>query len=32
MDVVDKIGMLGDPATELPTTKVVIEKATVSES
>jgi cyclophilin family peptidyl-prolyl cis-trans isomerase len=32
MDVVDKIGMLGDPATERPTTKVVIEKATVSES
>ena len=32
MDIVDKIGMLGDPATELPTTKVVIEKATVSES
>jgi peptidyl-prolyl cis-trans isomerase B (cyclophilin B) len=32
MDVVDKIGKLGDPATELPTTKVVIEKATVSES
>ena len=32
MDVVEKIGMLGDPATELPTTKVVIEKATVSES
>lgn len=32
MDVVDKIGMLGDPATELPKTKVVIEKATVSGS
>ena len=32
MDVVDKIGMLGDPATELPTKNVVIEKATVSES
>ncbi|MGE5272667.1 MAG: peptidylprolyl isomerase [Verrucomicrobiota bacterium] len=32
MDVVDKIGELGDPATEQPTKRVVIEKATVSES
>jgi peptidyl-prolyl cis-trans isomerase B (cyclophilin B) len=32
MDVVEKIGKLGNPATELPTTRVVIEKATVSES
>jgi cyclophilin family peptidyl-prolyl cis-trans isomerase len=32
MEVVDKIGMLGDPATGHPTTKVVIEKATVSEN
>jgi peptidyl-prolyl cis-trans isomerase B (cyclophilin B) len=32
MDVVDKIGKLGDPATEQPTKRVVIEKATVSES
>ena len=32
MDVVEKIGKLGDPATEQPTKRVVIEKATVSES
>jgi peptidyl-prolyl cis-trans isomerase B (cyclophilin B) len=32
MDVVDKIGELGDPATQQPTKRVVIEKATVSES
>jgi cyclophilin family peptidyl-prolyl cis-trans isomerase len=32
MDVVEKIGELGDPATEQPTKRVVIEKATVSES
>jgi peptidyl-prolyl cis-trans isomerase B (cyclophilin B) len=32
MDVVDRIGKLGDPATEQPTTKVVIQKATVRES
>jgi peptidyl-prolyl cis-trans isomerase B (cyclophilin B) len=32
IEVVDKIGKLGDPATEQPTTKVVIEKATLSES
>ena len=32
MDVVDKIGKLGDPTTQQPTTRVVIEKATVSES
>jgi peptidyl-prolyl cis-trans isomerase B (cyclophilin B) len=32
MDVVDKIGMLGDPSTEQPTTKIVIQKATLSES
>ena len=32
MDVVDKIGKLGNPATQQPTTKVVIQKATVSES
>jgi peptidyl-prolyl cis-trans isomerase B (cyclophilin B) len=31
MDVVDKIDKLGDPATEQPTKRVVIEKATVSE-
>jgi peptidyl-prolyl cis-trans isomerase B (cyclophilin B) len=31
-DVVDKIGKLGDPATEQPTKRVVIQKATVSES
>ena len=30
MDVVEKIGQLGDPATEQPTKRVVIEKATVS--
>ena len=30
MDVVDKIGKLGDPGTELPTSKVVIQKATVA--
>jgi peptidyl-prolyl cis-trans isomerase B (cyclophilin B) len=32
MDVVEKIGKLGDPTTEQPTKRVVIEKATVSES
>jgi peptidyl-prolyl cis-trans isomerase B (cyclophilin B) len=32
MDVVEKIDKLGDPNTELPTKKVVIEKATISES
>jgi cyclophilin family peptidyl-prolyl cis-trans isomerase len=32
MDVVDKIGNLGDPATEQPTKRVVIEKATISKS
>jgi cyclophilin family peptidyl-prolyl cis-trans isomerase len=32
MDVVEKIGKLGDPATEQPTKRVVIEKATISES
>ncbi len=32
MDVVDRIGKLGDPATEQPTKRVVIEKATISES
>jgi peptidyl-prolyl cis-trans isomerase B (cyclophilin B) len=32
MDVVDRIDKLGDPNTELPTKKVVIEKATISES
>ena len=34
MDVVDKIGKLGDPAdpTGMPTKKVVIEKATIAES
>jgi peptidyl-prolyl cis-trans isomerase B (cyclophilin B) len=32
MDVVEKIDKLGDPATEQPTKRVVIEKATVSES
>ena len=32
MDVVDKIGKLGDPATEQPTKRVVIEKATIWES
>jgi cyclophilin family peptidyl-prolyl cis-trans isomerase len=32
MDVVDKIGRLGDPATEQPTERVVIEKATLTES
>jgi cyclophilin family peptidyl-prolyl cis-trans isomerase len=32
MDVVDRIGKLGDPATEQPTKRVVIEKATLSES
>ena len=31
LDVVEKIGKLGDPATEQPTTRVVIQKATVSE-
>ena len=31
MDVIDKIGKLGDPATERPTRRVVIEQATVSE-
>jgi cyclophilin family peptidyl-prolyl cis-trans isomerase len=30
LDVVEKIGQLGDPATEKPTKRVVIEKATVS--
>jgi peptidyl-prolyl cis-trans isomerase B (cyclophilin B) len=32
MAVVDKIGRLGDPTTEQPTKKVVIEKATLAES
>ena len=32
LDVVEKIGQLGDPATEQPTKRVVIEKATVAES
>jgi peptidyl-prolyl cis-trans isomerase B (cyclophilin B) len=32
MAVVDKIDKLGDPATEKPTKRVVIEKATVTES
>ena len=32
LDVVERIGKLGNPATELPTKRVVIEKATVSES
>ncbi len=32
LDVVEKIGRLGDPQTEQPTKKVVIEKATVAES
>jgi peptidyl-prolyl cis-trans isomerase B (cyclophilin B) len=32
MAVVDRIGRLGDPATEQPTKRVVIEKATLSES
>ena len=32
MGVVDKIDKLGDPATEQPTKRVVIEKATVAES
>ncbi len=32
MDVVEKIGKLGDPTTEQPTKRVVIEKATLSES
>jgi cyclophilin family peptidyl-prolyl cis-trans isomerase len=32
MDVVDRIGKLGDPATELPTKQIVIEQATLSES
>jgi len=31
LDVVEKIGRLGDPATEQPTKRVVIEKATLSE-
>jgi hypothetical protein len=30
MDVVDKIGKLGDPTTEQPTKQVVIEKATLT--
>jgi peptidyl-prolyl cis-trans isomerase B (cyclophilin B) len=32
MDVVDAIGKLGDPTTEQPTKRVVIEKATLTES
>jgi peptidyl-prolyl cis-trans isomerase B (cyclophilin B) len=32
LDVVEKIGRLGDPQTEQPTKKVTIEKATLSES
>jgi cyclophilin family peptidyl-prolyl cis-trans isomerase len=32
MDVVNKIGKLGDPTTEQPTKRVVIEKATLTES
>jgi peptidyl-prolyl cis-trans isomerase B (cyclophilin B) len=32
LDVVEKISRLGDPATEQPTKRVVIEKATLSES
>jgi peptidyl-prolyl cis-trans isomerase B (cyclophilin B) len=32
VEVVDKVGQLGDPSTQQPTTKVVIEKATLSES
>jgi cyclophilin family peptidyl-prolyl cis-trans isomerase len=32
LDVVEKIGRLGDPSTEQPTKKVTIEKATLSES
>ncbi len=32
MAVVEKIGRLGDPATEQPTKKIVIEKATLTES
>jgi cyclophilin family peptidyl-prolyl cis-trans isomerase len=32
LDVVERIGQLGDPATELPTKRVVIQKATLSES
>ena len=30
MEVVDRIGKLGDPSTQQPTKRVVIEKATVS--
>ncbi len=32
LSVVEKIGRLGDPGTEQPTTRVVVQKATVSES
>jgi peptidyl-prolyl cis-trans isomerase B (cyclophilin B) len=32
LGVVDKIGKLGDPATEMPTERVVIKKATLEES
>jgi peptidyl-prolyl cis-trans isomerase B (cyclophilin B) len=32
IDVVEKIGKLGDPATEQPTKRIVIEKATLTES
>ena len=32
LDVVERIGALGDPNTEQPTKRVVIEKATLSES
>ena len=31
MDIVDRIGELGDPATEQPTQPVVIESVTVEE-